>query len=77
MAVSLAIGSVAAGTAGYLFLTKSGTSLRHRISGWFSKSEPDNIDHTAYLKEHHKAPKTDVNELLHHGPITGQPPISG
>jgi len=77
MAVSIAIGSVAAGAAGYLFLTKSGADLRQRISGWFSKNEPDNIDHTAYLKEYHKAPKSDINELLHHGPISGQPPITG
>lgn len=78
---SIAIGSVAAGAAAYLFSTEKGASIRRKIAdvvtGWFTKAEEVVEDHTAYLKKPMKARKTDLHEILEHGPITEQTGITG
>ncbi|WP_448697523.1 hypothetical protein ACFGVR_12625 [Mucilaginibacter sp. AW1-3] len=83
VAISIALGSVAAGAAAYLFLTERGTGIRGqlaeqfgRLSNLFSKSEPADEHPATYLEKPHKTPKTDRNELLHHKAIQEQPNIT-
>lgn len=64
---SLAIGSVAAGAAAYLFMTEKGSQMRQSLMERFGfmRSEPVNDDsHTDYTKKPHKQPKTDRDELI-------------
>ncbi|HTI61462.1 hypothetical protein [Mucilaginibacter sp.] len=77
--VSVAVGSAIAGAAAYLFLTEDGSNTRRsiadRFAGLFAKKEPVAEHKTDYLKKPHKAPKTDKEELLHHGIINEQPGV--
>jgi len=65
---SLAIGSVAAGAAAYLFMTERGSNMRQSLMErlGFMRNEPisENDNHTDYLKKPHKQPKTDRDELM-------------
>ena len=80
LVTSVTIGSVAAGTLAYLFLTEGGTNLRRRISdrfrNLFSKQEAQVIEVPGYLKKKSRAPKTDREELLHREPIQEHPDIT-
>lgn len=83
MVVSIALGSVAAGAAAYLFLTEKGAGIRNQMTdklGWlgklFAKNEQANEHDTSYLEKPRKAPKTNKNELLHHEVINEQPDIT-
>ena len=78
--VAVAIGTVAAGAAGYLILSKRGAGIRKQISAQLDKlralitgPEPVNEHAMDYLKPKKKAPKTDKNELLHHEVIAEHP----
>ncbi|MBV8389934.1 MAG: hypothetical protein JO080_09070 [Mucilaginibacter sp.] len=76
-------GSLAAGAAAYLFLTKSGGAVRQEIAGHFNRlltaftggeQEPAE-DHTRdYLQHPVKKPKTDREALLKHEIIGGGHP---
>jgi len=63
---SLAIGSVAAGAAAYLFMTEKGNNMRHQLMErlGFMHNEPIQQNHTDYLKRPQKQPKTDRDELI-------------
>ena len=78
--VPVAIGSAAAGTLAYLFLTETGSNLRHKVTGrfksWFSKAEMPPHKTPEYHQEKHIPPKTDKEELKHHAPIPENPDIT-
>lgn len=76
LAISVALGSVAAGAAAYLFLTEKGSGIRQRISGLFAKKEEVNEHATDYMQKPRKHRKTDREELLHHAIIPEQPHIT-
>lgn len=76
---SLAVGSVAAGAAAYLFMTERGSNMRHQLMERFGfmRSEPVSDNNpTDYMKKPHKQPKTNRDELAHHNTITEQPSIT-
>jgi hypothetical protein len=69
------IGAMAAGTAAYLLLTKTGAQVRRQISGQFSRirntffsrrSEQLQAVALSYLQRKRKTPKTDREQLLRH-----------
>jgi len=73
---SVAIGSVAAGAAAYLFMTEKGKTMRQSLMERFGfmSSEPVQEDqHTDYMKKPRKQPKTDRDELIaaHHDSAGG------
>ncbi len=75
---SLALGTAAVGAAAYFLISEKGSNWRQQIMERFgfaqnNQAEPQEVDHTAYLKKPHKATKTDRNDLLHHGTINEQP----
>jgi len=79
-------GSVAAGAAAYLFLTKSGAAVRQEITGHFNRvlaaftggeQEPAEDHSWDYLQHPAKKPKTDREALLKHEIIGGEHPEHG
>ncbi len=73
---SLAIGSVAAGAAAYLFMTERGSSMRRSLMERFGFMRRDPIqedNHNDYMKKPRKQPKTDRDELIsaHHDTAGG------
>jgi len=71
----IAIGTVAAGAAAYLFLTETGSGIRKQLGGHLTRlktafmggEQPAEEPHPAdYLKKPHKAPKTDREALKRH-----------
>jgi gas vesicle protein len=75
------IGSVAAGTAAYLFLTETGTLVRQQLAGHFkrmrdtfigSEPKPDADHHIDYLQHKTKKTKTDREALLKHEILSGE-----
>jgi len=70
----IAVGTVAAGAAAYLFLSESGGQFRERLishlGDWFSRKEKQISQHEtpAYLQHKAAQPKTD-REQLQHGDI--------
>lgn len=81
LVTTIAVGSAVAGAATYLFTTEKGAEIRKQladtVTNWFRKPVVDEVDHTAYLEKPHKAPKSDREEILAHGPIEEQPGITG
>jgi len=77
---SITLGSVAVGGLAYLLISGKGSSMMQQMTGQFTRlrnmmggnkgadtgKTEDNVDHTAYLHEPHKAPKTDREALLKH-----------
>ncbi|QQL49059.1 YtxH domain-containing protein [Mucilaginibacter ginkgonis] len=75
--IGMLIGSLAAGAATYLFMTKRGATIRGEVSKQLNtllkkikggESATENVeDHSKdYLHKKHKAPKTDREDLLKH-----------
>jgi hypothetical protein len=80
------IGSVAAGAAAYLFLTRSGAAVREEIVGHFNRvlaafsgsDDQSAEDHAKdYLQHPVKKPKTDREALLKHEILGGEHPEHG